>query len=446
MEAQTATRKVAFAFLAVMLTLVSTLVLSQQPAAALPKIPEGVAITVTGKTFFVIKSNYIYTIADTETLDTCFGGAAKATKIYGPNLFVATQSLKNGGKIGCPVSYPEGKLIKSTSQSTAHILLSSRLYVVQDSATLNECLGGSNNVQTLSDVVFGWANIAYPVAGNYYCPKKTYAEASLLQASGPDIYLIKGGKRLAIPDPTVLACFGNWPKVTRITDPSFSSMIANYPDGGTASCPYSLANGSKLHAPSGAVYILLNGRSYVMPSEAVLNQCYGGWANVRWADQAEINSLLSTYPDAGAAPCAVAQISPREQNALNWAIAEANSPKPYWSDRNNICWSGYCELFVENAFGRSGQFSSAYTHYQWQAGNGRIHADSSPPKGALVFYSAWGRDPYGNSVNYGHIGISLGDGRVVATVGWGGQCLNVAINNLDYFSGYLGWAIAPDNW
>ena len=86
MEAQTATQKVAFAFLAVMLTLVSTLVLSQQPAAALPKIPEGVAITVTGKTFFVIKSNYIYTIADTETLDTCFGGAAKATKIYGPNL------------------------------------------------------------------------------------------------------------------------------------------------------------------------------------------------------------------------------------------------------------------------------------------------------------------------------------------------------------------------
>jgi len=446
MEAQTATHKVAFAFLAVMLTLVSTLVLSQQPAGAAVAVPQGVALTITGKAFYVFMPGAFYTIADAETLNTCFGGAAKAVKISGYQYFISTYQSKDGGNIGCPASYPEGKLLKSTSSATVYILLSSRLYVVQDSATLNECLGGSNNVQTLSDVAFGWAKTTYSVAGNYYCPKKTYAEGSLLQASGPGVYLIKGGKRLAIPDPTVLACFGNWPKVTRITNPSFSSMLANYPDGGTASCPYSLANGSKLHSPSGTVYILLNGRSYGMPSEAVLNQCYGGWANVRWADQAEINSLLATYPDAGGAPCAAPQISPREQNALNWAIAEANSPKPYWSDRNNICWSGYCELFVENAFGRAGQFTSAYTHYQWQAGNGRIHADSSPPKGALVFYNAWGKDPYGNSVNYGHIGISLGDGRVVATVGWGGQCLNVAINNLNYLSGYLGWAIAPDNW
>jgi len=446
MEAQTATGKVVFAFLAIVLALVSTLVLSQQPANAATTIPQGIALTANGKSFYLFQNGSRYVIANVETVNTCFGGIQNAPKISFGQMYMAIISSKDGGKLGCSVSHPEGSIIKAASQTAAYILNGSRLYAVQDSATLDECLGGSGQVKTLSDTELIWAQITYPVKGSYYCPKKFYSEGSLLQGSGPGVYLIRGGKKLAIPDPTVLACFGNWPKVSRISDPSFSSMLFNYPDGGTAACPYSLANGSKLLAPSGTVYILLNGRSYGMPSEAILNQCYGGWANVRRTDQAEINSLLATYPDAGGAPCSAPQANTRSQSALNWAIAEAYSPKPFWSDRNNICWSGYCELFVENAFGRSGQFSSAYTHYQWQAGNGRIHADSSPPKGALVFYNAWGRDGWGNSVNYGHIGISLGDGRVVATVGWGGQCLNVAINNLGYFSGYLGWAMAPDNW
>ena len=96
--------------------------------------------------------------------------------------------------------------------------------------------------------------------------------------------------------------------------------------------------------------------------------------------------------------------------------------------------SGYCERFVERAFGTSGRFYSAQTNYNTQRAAGRIHTDTNPPRGTLVFYTY---------SDLGHVGISLGDGRVVSTkvsgpvrvtpvTGWGLT--------------YLGWSYAPADW
>lgn len=132
---------------------------------------------------------------------------------------------------------------------------------------------------------------------------------------------------------------------------------------------------------------------------------------------------------------------PRQQRAANWAVAEKNSPDPTWSDESWSPWSGQCEFFVEVAYGTRGRFSSAIAHYYWQRNAGRIHTDTNPPAGAIVFYGGGG--------GYGHVGISLGNGQMVSTQGFWGQRLPIwqlGITALQSTNPYLGWAYAPDDW
>ncbi len=140
-------------------------------------------------------------------------------------------------------------------------------------------------------------------------------------------------------------------------------------------------------------------------------------------------------------------IAVREQRAANWAIAEKNSANPSWSDEFGRAWSGYCQGFVEVAFGTRGQFASAYTHYQWQLSQGRIRTNTSAPVGAVVFYDSVVYNSAGQLVNYGHIGVSIGSGQVVSTQGYNGQSLPVWQHGITGLSNrYLGWAYAPSNW
>lgn len=132
-------------------------------------------------------------------------------------------------------------------------------------------------------------------------------------------------------------------------------------------------------------------------------------------------------------------VSSREQRAVSWVIAEKNSPNPAWSDEFNRPWSGYCEGFVEVAFGTRGQFASANAHYQWQRSRGLIRTDTNPPPGAVVFY--------GGASGYGHAGISLGGGQVISTQGFNDQRLPVWQHGVTGLSNpYLGWAYAPNHW
>lgn len=132
-------------------------------------------------------------------------------------------------------------------------------------------------------------------------------------------------------------------------------------------------------------------------------------------------------------------IAPREQRAAGWAIAERNSPNPRWSDEFMRPWSGYCEGFVEVAFGTRGQFTSAIAHYYWQLGRGRINTGTNAPVGAVVFY--------GGGMGYGHIGVSIGSGQVISTQGYNGQYLPVWQHYITGISNpYLGWAYAPPGW
>lgn len=131
-------------------------------------------------------------------------------------------------------------------------------------------------------------------------------------------------------------------------------------------------------------------------------------------------------------------ITPQMQNAANWAISEKNSPNPAWSDHFGHYWSGWCEQFAEQAEGFQFRFSSALADYQAALNAGRIHTDTSPPVGALVFYSGGG--------GAGHVAVSIGNGQEIGTLGYVGDHYPVsqyAVVGSPQLSGnpYLGWAL-----
>ncbi|MFL5910615.1 MAG: SH3 domain-containing protein [Gaiellaceae bacterium] len=161
------------------------------------------------------------------------------------------------------------------------------------------------------------------------------------------------------------------------------------------------------------------------------------WDRVRFGNGVvgAISDYYTTTPSwnsfaPGTGDCVSAQM----RNAVNWAIAEKNSPDPTWSDHYGHAWSGWCEQFVEQAEGFAFRFPSAIDDYNWQKANGRIETDAYPPAGALVYYGGGG--------GFGHVAVSIGGGQAIGTLGYVGQRLPVSqyavVGQLS--NPYLGWA------
>lgn len=113
----------------------------------------------------------------------------------------------------------------------------------------------------------------------------------------------------------------------------------------------------------------------------------------------------------------------KAENALKWANARIGETG----------WNGWCEKFVENAYGTTGRYASAIAHYN--AVRGQVKTTGTPPKGAIAFYAA-------AAVNggYGHVMISRGDGKYVTTA----AKVKVVDKNWPGAK-YLGWYI-PTAW
>jgi hypothetical protein len=121
----------------------------------------------------------------------------------------------------------------------------------------------------------------------------------------------------------------------------------------------------------------------------------------------------------------------RSSGAVQWALKQQGRTDYYF----------WCLRFVANAFGaeRAG-YNTAQQAANALGTRGRGRPAAEAPYGALVFFRYVGRD----GVSYGHVGISLGDGRMVHAVE------TVRVNHIDSSSywrtNYLGWAWAPGHW
>jgi hypothetical protein len=128
-----------------------------------------------------------------------------------------------------------------------------------------------------------------------------------------------------------------------------------------------------------------------------------------------------------------ARVSAQMRRAVHWAISIERSANPIWSTRYHRAWSGWCELFVEQAEG-SPHFPTALGQYRWLRNRRRIHRHGTPPPGAVVFW--------GQGAGDGHVAISVGHGWAVGTLGSAGQRLAVRVYPIHGYliNSYLGWA------
>jgi hypothetical protein len=99
-------------------------------------------------------------------------------------------------------------------------------------------------------------------------------------------------------------------------------------------------------------------------------------------------------------------------------------------------WSGYCEAFVGyvTAWPRGRGYGSAIADYRDHLRRGLIRK-GVPPRGAVVYWNPPESD------GYGHVGVSLGNNKVISTVGGSRDRLPITIHKISDFRNYLCWAM-----
>ncbi len=119
-------------------------------------------------------------------------------------------------------------------------------------------------------------------------------------------------------------------------------------------------------------------------------------------------------------------VETKASHAIAWAKSQLGSQD----------WNGQCELFVENAYGTSGQFLTAQAAYV------KLHtsANLSPHIGALVWFK-----PNNGNGNNGHVGIYIGHNQFISATYKGVQ-INDMSNWGNNVAAYEGWGNAPSSW
>jgi hypothetical protein len=141
----------------------------------------------------------------------------------------------------------------------------------------------------------------------------------------------------------------------------------------------------------------------------------------------------STASTSGTASTTSATSIPGAEKAIAYAENPGINPNTGTND-----WAYWCLALVNQAYGggtngmlRAETATDAFNNYQ---SAGRIQTEGNPPRGALVFFDYQGKD----GVNYGHVGISLGDGTYIGTTTDG---TNTGVRPINGNLPYKGWAI-----
>lgn len=135
--------------------------------------------------------------------------------------------------------------------------------------------------------------------------------------------------------------------------------------------------------------------------------------------------------------------------AARWALghngatavsrAEQDRLNAVWPVNTYGDWSGDCIGFAALAWDAAGSAlprGNAIDVFRLYRNQNRVRTDRNPPRGALVFWNAVAS----NGQNFGHVEVSLGNGRSIGTQGWDGQRLPVSIAAIGS-ANYLGWAM-----
>jgi hypothetical protein len=190
---------------------------------------------------------------------------------------------------------------------------------------------------------------------------------------------------------------------------------------------------------------------YLKNPQQLVHDIYQGELG-RQADPAGMGTHMATYNTMRAQGRSIDEIRNSIINAVRaspeWmdrqkvpgaeqAIRFATNPPPNTMNPPSNSWHFWCLGLVNKAYESAGrpipnlQVNRAIDSYHLYKAQGKIVNDGSPPpRGALVFYDSFG--------SFGHIGISLGNGRIINTLESGPQTGERGLHDLP---NYLGWAL-----
>ena len=152
----------------------------------------------------------------------------------------------------------------------------------------------------------------------------------------------------------------------------------------------------------------------------------GGWVTDYYVHGTPYARFDSRLPR-----CSQPTAQTREDKAVAWARAQLG--QRYQAD--GAPWNGWCDRFVANAYGRTRSgYAHAAAHWRALRDRGLAHpGDTNVPFGALAFSA-------GTNATYGHVMLSLGNGRFITTA----ETIREA--NLSYGGNYWGWSWADPEW
>src|SRR3978361_1615468 len=152
-------------------------------------------------------------------------------------------------------------------------------------------------------------------------------------------------------------------------------------------------------------------------------------------------SLLAASQPVGAGGASQSAADPRLEEAVTWVGQQVGGPK-VWIDGGVTL----CDMFVENAFGVTAQYPTAYDMYlalgkPADAAQHTLTSLQSAPAGVIVFF-----DRNTGNLQDGHVGIYVGNGQFIGVVTGGGvKQYGVQWWN-DNASRFLGWAYPRTDW
>jgi lysozyme len=135
------------------------------------------------------------------------------------------------------------------------------------------------------------------------------------------------------------------------------------------------------------------------------------------------------------------EMDERIDNAIAWALDWADGPPyPPGGPHADEMYIGWCLAFVQDAYQYGAGAKIQRYEYAKQAADalGAENNKGIPPRGAFVFYNWYGTID-GEYRNWGHVGLSLGNGQMVHAWTIGPEVASYDTIGLEY----IGWAWPP---
>ena len=199
-----------------------------------------------------------------------------------------------------------GNLLKASSAGV-YVMENGRRRLINDPDVLVGCGYGWDAVRSISDAGLNSIPTGTTLSGPP-CPHLSPPSGSLIKGSGATIYVMQGGLKRRIADPTTFGANGFlWGNINRIPDSSLDDIPTGH------SLLDAKADGNLLKASSAGVYVMENGLRRLIKSPGVLVDCGYGWDAVKVISNAVLGSISSGSALTGP-PCP--QLSPRDGSLL----------------------------------------------------------------------------------------------------------------------------------